>query len=141
MYHQERVAAAQDAVAASTTALDAARTQYEEVSDRVVREFARFRRDKASDMKKIILDYVNVQVSAILVPWRRCVLCFVGVRCRSPVSVGYTVSISTYLYRGGMVGGVLGRRRYKVQAYISCRKPSLPVTPALPTPSGDVFFF
>ena len=59
---QERVAAAEDAVAASTTTLDAARTQYEEVSGRVVREFARFRRDKAADMKKIILDYVNVQV-------------------------------------------------------------------------------
>lgn len=54
--------AAEDAVAASTTALDQARRQYEEVSDRVVREFARFRRDKAADMKKIILDYVNVQV-------------------------------------------------------------------------------
>lgn len=54
--------AAEDAVAASTTALDTARRQYEEVSDRVLREFARFRRDKASDMKKIILDYVNVQV-------------------------------------------------------------------------------
>lgn len=52
-------------MAASTTALDAARKQYEEVSDRVVREFARFRRDKASDMKKIILDYVNVQVFMI----------------------------------------------------------------------------
>lgn len=61
-HDQERVAAAADALAASTTALDKARTQYEEVSDRVVREFARFRRDKASDMKKIILDYVNVQV-------------------------------------------------------------------------------
>lgn len=59
---QERVAAAEDAVAASTTTLDTARTQYEEVSGRVVREFARFRRDKAADMKKIILDYVNVQV-------------------------------------------------------------------------------
>lgn len=45
------------------TALETAKSQYEEVSDRVVREFARFRRDKASDMKKIILDYVNVQVS------------------------------------------------------------------------------
>ncbi|CAN0355394.1 unnamed protein product [Ectocarpus sp. 12 AP-2014] len=61
---QDRVAAAEDAVAASTTALDKARRQYEEVSDRVVREFARFRRDKAADMKKIILDYVNVQVEA-----------------------------------------------------------------------------
>lgn len=50
-------------MAASTTALEKARSQYEEVSDRVVREFARFRRDKASDMKKIILDYVNLQVS------------------------------------------------------------------------------
>ena len=59
---QERVTAAEDAVAASTATLDAARTQYEEVSGRVVREFARFRRDKAADMKKIILDYVNVQV-------------------------------------------------------------------------------
>ncbi|CAM9832133.1 unnamed protein product, partial [Ectocarpus sp. 12 AP-2014] len=59
---QDRVAAAEDAVAASTAALDKARRQYEEVSDRVVREFARFRRDKAADMKKIILDYVNVQV-------------------------------------------------------------------------------
>ena len=55
--------AAKDAVAASETARDTAREQYEEVSDRVVREFARFRRDKASDMKKIILDYVNIQVS------------------------------------------------------------------------------
>ncbi|CAM9193933.1 unnamed protein product [Hapterophycus canaliculatus] len=61
---QERVVAAEEAVAASTTALDKARSQYEEVSDRVVREFARFRRDKASDMKKIILDYVNLQVEA-----------------------------------------------------------------------------
>ncbi|CAB1101405.1 unnamed protein product [Ectocarpus sp. CCAP 1310/34] len=61
---QDRVAAAEDAVAASTTALEKARRQYEEVSDRVVREFARFRRDKAADMKKIILDYVNVQVEA-----------------------------------------------------------------------------
>ncbi|CBN79716.1 Sorting nexin 1 [Ectocarpus siliculosus] len=61
---QDRVAAAEDAVATSTTALDKARRQYEEVSDRVVREFARFRRDKAADMKKIILDYVNVQVEA-----------------------------------------------------------------------------
>lgn len=56
------MAAAEDAVGVATTTLDNARNQYEEVSARVVREFARFRRDKAADMKKIILDYVNVQV-------------------------------------------------------------------------------
>ncbi|CAM9539380.1 unnamed protein product [Ascophyllum nodosum] len=61
---QDRVAAAEEAVSASTEALDTARSQYEDVSARVVREFARFRRDKAADMKKIILDYVNVQVEA-----------------------------------------------------------------------------
>lgn len=54
--------AAEAAVGAATTALDESRRQYEEVSARVIREFARFRRDKAADMKKIILDYVNVQV-------------------------------------------------------------------------------
>lgn len=56
------MAAAEDAVGVATTTRDNARNQYEEVSARVVREFARFRRDKAADMKKIILDYVNVQV-------------------------------------------------------------------------------
>lgn len=56
------MAAAEDAVGVATATLDNARDQYEEVSARVVREFARFRRDKAADMKKIILDYVNVQV-------------------------------------------------------------------------------
>lgn len=59
---KDRVTAAEAAVGAATTALDESRRQYDDVSERVVREFARFRRDKAADMKKIILDYVNVQV-------------------------------------------------------------------------------
>lgn len=54
--------AAHDAVTAAETARETAREQYEQVSARVVREFARFRRDKASDMKKMIVNYVNVQV-------------------------------------------------------------------------------
>lgn len=64
---QERVQAAEDAVNAATENLEKAREQYEDVSERVVREFARFRRDKASDMKKMILNYVNVQVRTS--PW------------------------------------------------------------------------
>eukprot|EP00904_Undaria_pinnatifida_P001523 jgi/Undpi1/11371/HiC_scaffold_30.g13668.m1 len=61
---KDRVDAAASAANASAKTLEEARRQYEEVSGRVVREFARFRRDKAADMKKIILDYVNVQVEA-----------------------------------------------------------------------------
>ncbi|CAM9765059.1 unnamed protein product, partial [Discosporangium mesarthrocarpum] len=43
-------------------ALDAGRTEFEAVSSRAMREFVRFRKEKAADMKKIILDYVTVQV-------------------------------------------------------------------------------
>lgn len=57
------MAAAEENVRVATENLENARGQYEDVSARVVREFARFRRDKARDMKKIILDYVNVQAS------------------------------------------------------------------------------
>ena len=64
---QDRVDAAASAANASAKTLEEARRQYEEVSGRVVREFARFRRDKAADMKKIILDYVNVQVRESIV--------------------------------------------------------------------------
>lgn len=82
------MAAAEDAVAASTTALDKARRQYEEVSDRVVREFARFRRDKAADMKKIILDYVNVQVRKVGSLESKIFCCLFYVTCRDVYPMG-----------------------------------------------------
>lgn len=60
------MAAAQEAERVAVANVETARAQYEKVTARVDREFARFRRDKARDMKKIILDYVNVQVCKVV---------------------------------------------------------------------------
>ncbi|CAM9663012.1 unnamed protein product, partial [Phaeothamnion confervicola] len=56
---QQHEAASQAAV----DALEEAKADYEKVSERVIREFRRFKMEKAADMKKIILDYVNIQVA------------------------------------------------------------------------------
>lgn len=46
------------------SAVDSTRVEFEEVSERLLEEFDRFKREKAEDMKQILLNYVNLQVSA-----------------------------------------------------------------------------
>ena len=43
--------------------VDSSRVEFEEVSERLLEEFDRFKREKAEDMKQILLNYVNLQVS------------------------------------------------------------------------------
>lgn len=42
--------------------VDSSRVEFEEVSERLLEEFDRFKREKAEDMKQILLNYVNLQV-------------------------------------------------------------------------------
>lgn len=44
------------------TAVETSKTEYEEVSERLLEEFDRFKKEKAEDMKLILLNYVNLQV-------------------------------------------------------------------------------
>lgn len=46
----------------SQSLVDTSKIEYEEVSERLLEEFDRFKREKAEDMKLILLNYVNLQV-------------------------------------------------------------------------------
>eukprot|EP00602_Paraphysomonas_sp_CaronLab_P003556 CAMPEP_0185028212 /NCGR_PEP_ID=MMETSP1103-20130426/13844_1 /TAXON_ID=36769 /ORGANISM="Paraphysomonas bandaiensis, Strain Caron Lab Isolate" /LENGTH=449 /DNA_ID=CAMNT_0027562561 /DNA_START=1 /DNA_END=1350 /DNA_ORIENTATION=+ len=46
----------------SQSNVESARVEYEEVSERLLEEFDRFKREKAEDMKLILLNYVNLQI-------------------------------------------------------------------------------
>jgi sorting nexin-1/2 len=52
----------------SQSLVDNTRLEYEEVSERLLEEFDRFKREKAEDVKLILLNYVNLQVTRSLLP-------------------------------------------------------------------------
>lgn len=52
----------------SQSLVDNSRLEYEEVSERLLEEFDRFKREKAEDIKLILLNYVNLQVTCPLFP-------------------------------------------------------------------------
>mmetsp|Transcript_4241 Transcript_4241/g.6338 ORF Transcript_4241/g.6338 Transcript_4241/m.6338 type:complete len:461 (-) Transcript_4241:365-1747(-) len=56
------VAEAEESVRASFDKAVAAKAEYETVSARVVREVEKFKREKGEEMRKIIMDYVAIQV-------------------------------------------------------------------------------
>lgn len=54
--------AAEAALAASEEALTASSNEFKECSSRCLREVARFKEEKAVDMRKTVLDYINLQI-------------------------------------------------------------------------------
>ncbi|KAG5190127.1 sorting nexin 1, partial [Tribonema minus] len=59
---EEKLAAAEEALAAARAELDAAKDDFEQVTARVLREFDRFRREKAADMQKMLKAFVTTQI-------------------------------------------------------------------------------
>jgi len=59
---EDRVGAAESAVALAHQALDKAEREFAEVTSRVIREVEKFKHDKADDMRRISLDYVRLQI-------------------------------------------------------------------------------
>ncbi|CAM9090297.1 unnamed protein product [Chrysoparadoxa australica] len=58
---EEKLEAAEAAATAAQAAVEAAKNDFEVVSSRVIREFERFKTDKATFMKGLVLDFVNIQ--------------------------------------------------------------------------------
>jgi sorting nexin-1/2 len=65
---EETVNAKLALVEKSQSLVDTTRVEYEEVSERLLEEFDRFKREKAEDMKQILLNYVNLQVPHLSLP-------------------------------------------------------------------------
>jgi hypothetical protein len=65
---EETVNAKLALVEKSQSLVDTTRVEYEEVSERLLEEFDRFKREKAEDMKQILLNYVNLQVPHLPLP-------------------------------------------------------------------------
>jgi len=59
---EEKVVAAEAAVKASEEALAASEQEFKGCSKRCLREVARFKEEKAVDMRKTVLDYINLQI-------------------------------------------------------------------------------
>eukprot|EP00518_Triparma_eleuthera_P005059 CAMPEP_0182465218 /NCGR_PEP_ID=MMETSP1319-20130603/9062_1 /TAXON_ID=172717 /ORGANISM="Bolidomonas pacifica, Strain RCC208" /LENGTH=391 /DNA_ID=CAMNT_0024664911 /DNA_START=24 /DNA_END=1195 /DNA_ORIENTATION=- len=59
---EDKVAAATALVEAAGAALELEKSTYEATAARCLREVERFKREKADDMKKTVLDYINLQV-------------------------------------------------------------------------------
>lgn len=54
----------QDLVEKAQTAADAAKVEYENVSERLLVEYDNFKQQKAADIRNIILSFINLQVNA-----------------------------------------------------------------------------
>ncbi|KAJ8602356.1 hypothetical protein CTAYLR_004244 [Chrysophaeum taylorii] len=59
---EERAALAEHAVEKAQGDVATARDAFEQVSARVIREMERFKREKANDMRRIVLDYTSMQI-------------------------------------------------------------------------------
>ena len=59
---EERAALAEHAVEKAQTDVANARDAFERVSARVIREMERFKREKANDMRRLVLDYTTMQI-------------------------------------------------------------------------------
>lgn len=62
---EERAAMAEHAVEKAQGDVATARDAFEQVSARVIREMERFKREKANDMRRIVLDYTSMQIEHI----------------------------------------------------------------------------
>lgn len=58
----DKIAAAEESLQAAQTAEEAAQTHFETVSQRALDEVDRFKHTKADDMRKVVLDYVQLQI-------------------------------------------------------------------------------
>ena len=54
----------EQAVSASQDAADAAKSEFEKVSERLLTEFELFKNQKAFDIKEIVTNFVNLQVNS-----------------------------------------------------------------------------
>lgn len=59
---EEKLQAAQDAFEAAETLEKDSATLFQEVSERALHEMDRFKETKADDMRKVVLDYVQLQI-------------------------------------------------------------------------------
>jgi sorting nexin-1/2 len=59
---EDKLRQAEEQLHNAKATLDAAKADFEKVTRRVLKEFERFRQEKARDLKQIMLDYVNIQV-------------------------------------------------------------------------------
>jgi sorting nexin-1/2 len=60
---ESQLPAKEVAIQASQEASDAAKADFERVSDRLLSEFEVFKNQKATDIKEIVLNFVNLQVN------------------------------------------------------------------------------
>ncbi len=59
---EEKLRVADDGVQETKATMEIAKSDFEQVTARVLREFERFLAEKSYDLKKIMLDYVNIQI-------------------------------------------------------------------------------
>jgi len=59
---EDKVASAEAALKGSEEGLAGAEKDFKEVNERVLREVARFKVEKAADMRKTVMDYINLQI-------------------------------------------------------------------------------
>jgi len=59
---EDKAALAEHAIDKAAGDVQAARDAFEQVSARVIREMERFKREKAADMRKVVLDYTTMQI-------------------------------------------------------------------------------
>ena len=59
---EDKVLVAESQLKVSEAALEKAKQDFEVVSSRVLNEVKRFRKEKAADMKKTVMDYISLQI-------------------------------------------------------------------------------
>ncbi len=59
---EEKLSVARDALSTAQATMEIAKGEFEQVTTRLLREFERFLVEKSHDLKKIMLDYVNIQI-------------------------------------------------------------------------------
>ncbi len=59
---EEKLRMARDTLQAAQVTMEIAKGEFEQVTTRLLREFERFLAEKSHDLKKIMLDYVNIQI-------------------------------------------------------------------------------